>query len=509
MAIKINRYVDITSGVGGAAVATQRDLVLRAFTDNERLPPRSFISFSDSDAVGNYFGFQADEYFASLFYFSWISKSITSPPSIQFARWVELPAAPQIFGIKNLAPSLTPWSSVTSGALVLTMGAFTYPITGLNFTAAADLNAVASIVETAIRAQVPGGTLFTNATVSFNPTTASFDLVGGDTGDLAISVEAGTGTDITVAGFLGWRPASVNTNGAVTSGAIWCPGSDAQTITECLQESSSESDNFGSFIFMPSLDLDIIKVKLAAQWNQEQNNKYLYSVAVDEANASLWSTELDGISGVSLTLNKNQDEYPELDPTMILAATDYDRINSVQNYMFQVFPGLTPSVTTDAEADAYDALKINYYGQTQTAGTKIEFYQRGSLMDGLAMNVYANEIWLKDAAVVAIANLLIAQTRVPANTTGRAMLINTLQPVVQQALNNGVISVGKTLTDSQKNFITQVTGDEYAWYQVQYSGYWLDAVIVFVSPNNYEARYTLVYSKDDVINFVSGTHILV
>jgi len=73
---------------------------------------------------------------------------------------------------------------------------------------------------------------------------------------------------------------------------------------------------------------------------------------------------------------------------------------------------LTPSVTTNALADLYDPLRVNYYGQTQTAGTNISFYQRGVLMGGdtapVDMNVYANEIWFKDAATTAILALLPA-----------------------------------------------------------------------------------------------------
>jgi hypothetical protein len=219
---------------------------------------------------------------------------------------------------------------------------------------------------------------------------------------------------------------------------------------------------------------------------------------------------------VSLTLQPPPDQYAEQVPMMIFAATDYTAVNSVQNYMFQTF-NLVPTVTDDATSDSLDAINVNYYGATQESGQQIAFYQRG-LLSGLPtspsdMNVFANEIWLKDAAGVAIINLLLSVSQVPANKSGTGLILSVLQNVIDQAVNNGTISVGKTLTNNQKLYITQITGDPNAWQQVQNIGYWINCVI---SPytdeggnTEYQAVYTLIYSKDDVIRKVTGTHVLI
>ncbi len=219
-------------------------------------------------------------------------------------------------------------------------------------------------------------------------------------------------------------------------------------------------------------------------------------------------------AGATELLTFNPLQFPEQMPMMIEAATNYLGFNTVQNYEFQQFPGITPSVSSDSAANTYDGISINYYGQTQTAGTNISFYQRGVLM-GLAdditdMNAYVNEIWLKDAASAAIMGLLLTSSQVPANNQGRNMILGILQGVVNQALNNGSISVGKTLTTAQQTYITAATGDPLAWYQVQNTGYWVDVVITSSgSPLQYTATYTLIYSKDDVIRKVVGTHTLI
>jgi hypothetical protein len=515
MAISITRYVDITSGVGAGTVVPTRDLVARIFTANDLVPPQSFISFTSASAVGQYFGTSSEEYYRAVFYFGFISKNVTQAGSIQYARWVNAAVAPRIYALNGNNSAYTNWTSITSGSFILTMGTYTYTLSSLDFSAVLSLADVATIIQGAIQAQSGGGTLWTSATVTYDATSGGFDLVGGATGDAAISVAPPiSGTDITPAGLLGWLPQSINTNGSITPGAIWAIGSDVETISETLTTSNQISNNFGSFTFLTNLDLTIDQIVEAASWNYALNNIYMYSVGVLAGNVSAWQAALADIGGVGLTLSPTLSplQYPEMCPMVLEAATDYTAINAVQNYSFQTFNGLTPSVTTDSDVNAYNALGINYYGQTQTAGSQIEFYQQGVLQgpptSPLNMGVYVNEIWLKDAATAAIATLLLAQPYVPANTQGQAMILGTLQSVIQQALNNGTISVGKTLTTSQQMYVTSVTGDPNAWRQVQTDGYWLNCVIVPVG-DNYEAQYVLVYSKNDVINFVEGTHILI
>jgi hypothetical protein len=87
-----------------------------------------------------------------------------------------------------------------------------------------------------------------------------------------------------------------------------------------------------------------------------------------------------------------------------------------------------------------------------------------------------------------------------------------VQGVIDQALLNGTISVGKELDVNDKLFIGNITNDSNAWRKVQVNGYWLDVQIIKVivdSVTKYKAVYTLIYSKDDVIYKVEGRDILI
>lgn len=110
-------------------------------------------------------------------------------------------------------------------------------------------------------------------------------------------------------------------------------------------------------------------------------------------------------------------------------------------------------------------------------------------------------------------SLLLSVNRVPANDNGRSQILAIIQSKINQALENGTISIGKTLTTVQQLYITELTGDELAWQQVQNIGYWIDCWMEsYVSQDGrteFKAVYRLIYSKDDAVRKVEGTHTLI
>jgi hypothetical protein len=597
MSISLQHYININSVVGAGEVVNQRALVGRCFTANTLLAPNTFLQFSSASDVGDYFGVYSEEYYRAVFYFGWISKNGVFPPFIQYARWVSVASAPIIQSIPATnsaqAQVLATWNAITAGSFGITIGAEAYVLSGLNFSAAASFAEVATILQSAIQTISMASAQFTGATVVYSNN--GYTFTGGTAvSNSSISIQqALSGTDISGVGLLGWYPGATYTDNLYSSAthlanALWIGGSAIQTLTAALNASVAVSNNFGSFLFLNNLSLNLTQVEEVALWNTgiNNNNAYLYTVPVVAANVGAWLTSpstLPDTAGISLTLSQTSIvqvgtivsassfvtgmndtsvlqvgmpvsganiptgtviiaivsinsiqlsanaagsatesltfmtvQFPEMAPMMIEAATDYSLPNAVQNYMFQIFPGLTALVTDDSTSIAYDALSLNYYGQTQTAGVQYQFYQRG-LMQGpstapLDQNVYVNEIWLKDALASTLLQLLLVLNELPANSQGKGLTLLQIQGVINQALSNGVISIGKTLTSAQQAFITSTTGDSTAWYQVQNDGYWVDVVIGVIpasSPVQYQAAYTLIYSKNDVIRYISGRDILI
>jgi uncharacterized protein DUF3383 len=498
--------VSINSAVGGEGVVRQRELILRVMTENPLVPTQSYIEFTTAAAVGQYFTTTSTEYAYALFYFGWVNKTANSPQKISFARWANAATAPEIFGDPTVVQSVALWTPITAGSFTLTIGSNSYTLSSLNFSGVSTLAGVATIVQAAINAESGGGAVWTGATVTYDATRGCFDFVGGSAAPNVITVTAGTGGS-DIAAQLGW----------LSPGTIISNGVAAETLTQTLTNTATYSNNFLSLAFIPTLNLT--QVEQVAAWVNSQNFVFMYCLPVTAANASSWYTALASYAGVAMTLSPIAGQYPEIIPAMIAAATDYTKQNSVQNYMFQLnFAGITASVTDLLTAQTYDNERTNYYGNTQTAGQVLSFYQRGTLMGGTNaatdQNVYVNEAWLKDAAGTSLMSLLLALPVVSANVTGQAQITGTLQAgVIAPAIFNGIISVGKTLNTTEIQYITSITGSQKAWYQVQTIGYWLNTSIQsYVTVDNrteYEIIYTLIYADDQAIRKVVGSHILI
>ena len=504
MSIRFSKYVRIVSGVAGSFGVAARELIGRIFTLSALVSPGEVLEFTDAASVGEYFGTSSDEYKRAVFYFSYTSPSLGTPRRISFARYAPTGAAAAIVGGDGAA-SLATLKLATAGTLAFSFnGAAAVTVSGIDLSTAASLADVANLLTTAIAANADPN--LANAVVSYDAVNARFNFSSNVIGPATIALEPSGSAPNDLRSALAWTDAA---------GALFTSGVAAQSVSDAFNAALAVSNNFGSFVFADSLTLE--QHAELASLNAGLNIAFMYMVPVLEADASAWSAALIGFAGTALTFSPIATEYPAMFPMIQLAATDYSRRNAVVNYMFKQIGGLTPSVTSDALSDSLDAQRINYYGRTQTAGQTLDFYQRGLLCGGASapvdMNVHGNEQWLKDAVGASLMSLLMSANRVPANESGRGQILAVVQEAIDAALNNGVISVGKALTTAQKVFVTQQTGDELAWHQLQDVGYWVDAEIVpYTGPGNtteYKALYTLLYSKDDAVRLVEGQHFLI
>lgn len=505
--ISQNRYIKVVSGVGAGVQVAERKLVMRVVTQNPIIPPGVVIEFQTADAVGSYFGMNSQEYKRAAAYFKFISKSVTSPPMISFARWASEDIAPMIIG-DALPKNLAALKAVSAGTLSISVAGTVIELTAIDLRAATDLTNVASLLQTAIRTSV--NVQLVNANVTYNTNTNQFTLTGSVAGSGALSVFA-TGTPADISQLTGWA----------TGGTVLVAGQAKDEPAQAIAKSTSVSNNLGSFVFAtPAVPLTVDQIKAVSEWNAAQNNMYVYSVAVVPSSLAALFELVKGNSGTALNVLSATatNDFVEQSNCEILAAINYNLPNATQNYMYYQFQGRNITASDDPTASTYDKSRGNYIGVTQVAGQQLAFYQRGILCggpnDATDMNAYGNEMWLKSAIISRLMSLFLAMPDVPANPVGASMCLAVLQPVLTGAGDNGVFSPGKTLDAIQQQYITQISGDANAWRQVFTLGYWIN--IRFSSYVNadtnlveWKASYQLIYSKGDSIRFVDGSDIMI
>lgn len=483
MAISQSKYINIVSSIGGGSSVNQRDLMGRVFTSNYLVPVNRVLEFSGGktsalSAIADYFGITSAEYVFANKYFSFSTAANTEPQKISFARYNQGTATNATL-ISGVVPALSVLQAITNGTLNIEDVS---SLTGINLSSATSYADVANIIETAFDGTVNS--------VVYDTNNKRFVIT-------ASELTYATGT---VAEAIGWTSAD----------GILSEASEAKTPLETISESAELSNNFFSFCFLDALTSS--EIETVAQWTDSQNVKYMYSVSVNESNYETIQTAVKDYDGVALTLDLHN-EHAEFMPMSAFAAVDYTKPNSTMDVFYKQFDNVTPSVTSNAKRYVYDPLRINYYGTTQQAGQAVSFYQDGVLQGSIpSMTVYANEAWLKDAFITDILNMRMGLDSLPANNTGKSLVMSALMETVNLALSNGVVLAGKELTGTQKAYITTITGDEDGWIAVQNSGYRLSAEIEQYQEygiTKYKISFLFVYSKGDTINYVDGRDILI
>lgn len=501
MPIKSTRYVEITSAVAGAAIIPQRELVGLRFTEAPRVPVGAQVSVV-SGGADDYFGASSVEADFAREYFAYISPAPASKPkSLKFAAYAPAGRAPRIYGSDQAAPLAT-LQTVTAGALTVQLGNAPAVLTGINLSTALTYADVARAVQVALRAAA--GTQYTTATVTYDAIEGTFLIVGSAIANAAANVVLVGGSDL--APLLGLSQV----------GRILSPGTVAQTALEAFKVAEQVSDSFGTAAFGSTVGLaEAIEL---SEYIAGENVKYQIYWSVNASTSAAWSAAFIGTASTGLILNETAGEYKEALPMAIAASVNYNRRNTVVNFMFRSPQiTLTADVKTDLAANLYDPLRVNYYGQTAMYGQNISFFQRGYLCGPatapLDMGVHLNEQWLKSLLAANFLNLLLVRGIVPAAQQGRAEGLVIVNEAVNLAKFNGTIIPGKTLTALQKLEIASITGDERAFQQVINQGFWADATIERVTgPSGlleYVLQYTLIYSANEGVRKVEGSHNLI
>ena len=508
MTIPVTKYVAITSAAVQSSEMTRKDLIPRILTTNPLLAVNTVYEFTSSSDVKTLLGSSSAEYLIASEYFGWISKTAEQAEKISFMRYSFDALAPFMYSTISLTPLAT-FKAITDGSVVINLGGTSYTITGLDFSEITAYADIASILQTALRANEDGGELWTSATVEYDSSNSCFILTGGITGanEIAYASAADEGTDIS--NLIGFDSAAQ---------PVLSEGTDDMEISDILDKTIDISTNFLTIGFTdPEAAID--NLAAIGAWINEQNNNYRFCFDVSSSNYAEAIETASSYEGMTANYNINYG-IEGVNPAWLMSAilpatTDYDAKNGVKNYMFQVFDEQAVSVGVDDDGTLYqtlDNLCINYNGQTQKSGKTTAFYQNGFNADGTDSAVFDNEAWLKDAITTDMLNAFLGLDYISADSDGIAVLTAVLQNNCEEALNNHVFSKGKTLDTTQKAYINQLTGDKNSYLEVQNNGYIFDVDITSETSGSaeiYAGEYTLIYLKNDVIRKVSGKNILV
>lgn len=397
-------------------------------------PVERYRVYASLTAVGIDFGSTTDEYKAAQ---SWFSQT-PRPPSIMIGRWCKATAYGGIRGrliVPGSSSSLiASWNAITTGSFAYQVdGGSLVNVTGLNFSAAADLNGVAAIINTAITAV---------ATCVYNASYQRFEINSktlGASSSISVLSAAGSGTDI---------PARLQcTSADLLTGAYLYTGQAAETPGAVY---TLFDGNYGqkwyALVATTATDANAIVFGTAVEGS---TNKHIYGHTSSDA-TMLLTTDVSsvGYQAFALSLTRTLLQYSSTTPYAVCSAlskllsVDYGGQNTTITLMYQGEPITIAENLNVNQANALESKNVNVFVAYDN-GTAI--FEQGTMS---ARGVFADQITDIDAFAVTVQtrlfNVLYTNGRkIPQTDQGTHILVTTIEDVGTQFVGNGTLAAGQ------------------------------------------------------------------
>lgn len=372
--------------------------------------------------VADDFGTNSPTYAAAVLFYS----QTPQPSTLYVGRWAETATSGLLHGgiLSASQQALANFTAVTSGGMDITIDGTAVDLTALNFSAATNLNGVASIINTA---------LGSHGTCTWNANYDRFEISSATTGTTStVSFgSAGTGTDI-----------STLIGATAASGATAVAGIAAESMLSAVQTLTNQSNDwYGLHVAVASPAVSDV---LAVAGYIEAANPSRFFVATTQDSNALSATSTTDLAAqlAALKYDHTASQYSSSIPYAGVslfarqATVNYDGSNTVINLMFQQEPGVTAETLTQSQAAALQSKNCNVFVNYNNSTAIIQW---GTVVSGNYIDVIVGADWLSNALQSAAFDLLYVQ-RVPQTDPGVNLIVTTAESILDGAVTNGLLA---------------------------------------------------------------------
>lgn len=428
--IPISQVVTINPGVVGTG---GNPLALNAImqSNNAIAPWGSLQQFSQASDVGAYYGTGSTEYALAQIYFAAFDNSTKKPLTLFVTAYAQSARAAFLMGTSLAGMTLAQLQAVT-GSLSVTIDGSVKTYASVNLAAATSFTNAASLLATGL--SLAGG-----QTCTWNATTSKFQITSGTTGTSS-TITQGTGT---AALSLGLAAGQLSQGAAIDT--------PAGAMARLAGYSLNWATMFTAFEPVQSDKL------LFANWFTGQNDRYAYIMWDSDPNIAVANTATTtGAQLAALATDGTVCVYNTASIAAFVAgcaaATDWNATEGRINYSFRTQAGLATTVSDLTTATAVLSNFYSYYGAYAASGQSntYNFLYNGQMVGRWKwFDTYMNQVFLNSQLQLGIINGLMSVNSAPYNELGNTYIRSWCLPAIQQALNNGSIRTGVTLSASQ------------------------------------------------------------
>jgi hypothetical protein len=425
MSLSVSGIVRVTVNLSPVAAAVRSFGVLMIAGDSNVINGlERFRTYLNIEGVALDFGVDAPEYKAAALYFGQTPK----PSTLMIGRWLRTATAGMNLG-GILSPSqqtISNWTSITNGGVVIVIDGVTKTLTGLNFSAATNLNNVATVITTA---------LSTSGTCTWNG--SYFTVTSATTGinSVVSFATTGSGTDIS---------AQLKLTSSTSQGLV--NGYAAESPAACAAVLADESTAWYGLMFQASTQPTDNQNLAVSDFIEALEVKRIFGVTITDTDA-LSALVTDDLASLMRDAGYLQSfcQYSE-NPYAIASffgrgfTVDFSASNTTITLMFKQEPGVTGEDLTQNEALVLQDKRCNVFVKYVNDTVIIQH----GVMSG---DAYFDEIhgldWLQNALQTAAYNVLyLSPTKIPQTDAGVNVITNALDGVLGQAVNNGLLAPG-------------------------------------------------------------------
>lgn len=434
--LQVSRLVDVTVNIAPlSAQFANFDSLLIMGDSNVINTVERIRTYNSISEVAADFGTTAPEYLAAVIFFS----QVPSPEQLYIGRWAQTATSGQLIcGVLSTAQALiSAWTGITTGAFKIAVdGGVLTGVSSLNFSAASNLNAVASIIQTAVRALAGA---FAAVTVVWNG--EQFVFTSGTTGAasaVAALAAPAAGVDI-----------SAQLKGTLSTLQLIVPGIAAETALASVVALDQIATQWYGLMFASTHIVDADILAIAAYIEADgQNLPHIYGVTTNESAAlsSADSTSI-GYQLKQLGYRRTFTQWSSSSPYACAGifgkgcTVDFDGSMTVITFAWKQDVGVTPELLTATQADA---LKLNNYNFYAFYNNNTMTIMYGTLVNGDFIDNTWDLDWLANRIQTNVLNVLYTSlTKVPQTNAGNHMINTAIAKACDDGVNNGTIAPGQ------------------------------------------------------------------
>ena len=380
-------------------------------------------SYGGIDAVAADFGTTAPEYRAALLYF----QQTPQPSQLYIGRWAKTSTSATLRGavLSAAEKQMSVWTAVKTGAFKLSIDSTEKSLSGLDFSAATNLNGVASTIS----ASLTGATVVWNGSqfvVTSNTT--------GATSTLGYATAPASGIDIS--GMLGLT-------------ADKAPAPVAGIVAEAPAAAVSLFlDRFANkFLGLTFADSLTDAQHLAVAELIEADQRHLYGVStqapqvLDPTNADDIASRLKALKyKYSIVQFSSASPYAVASLLGRMLTVNFNANNTTITLMYKQEPGIVAETLTSSQADTLAAKRCNVFVNYDNDTAIIQY---GVTPSGIFIDSVYNAIWFRNRLQTDVYNLLYTSpTKVPQTDAGNQLIASVIEGACAAAVNNGYLAPG-------------------------------------------------------------------